>query len=77
MAADVPHLEYVRYELSSYLPCQCIVTYLMACVSTAAVRETSSVGATDGACVDADAVVPPGGRLVRVPIDELQLADIK
>jgi hypothetical protein len=49
----------------------------MACVSTAAARETSSVEATDGACVDTDAVVPPGGRLVRVPIDELQLADIK
>ncbi|KAF8482455.1 hypothetical protein DFH94DRAFT_690666 [Russula ochroleuca] len=43
----------------------------------AAARESSSVAATDGAWVDTDAAVPPGGRLVRVPIDELQLADIK
>ena len=78
MAADVPHLDYVRYEeFFSSLSCQCIVTYIMACVSTAAARETSSVATTDGAWVDTDAVVPPGGRLVRVPIDELQLADIK
>jgi hypothetical protein len=77
MAADVPHLEYVRYVEFSSLLFQYIVTYIMACISTAAARESSSVAATDGAWVDTDAAVPPGGRLVRVPIDELQLADIK
>jgi len=44
----------------------------------AAAREASSAAITgdNGARVDADTDVPPGGRLVRVPIDELQ-ADIK
>lgn len=44
----------------------------------AAAREASSATITgdDGAGVDTDTDVRPGGRLVRVPIDELQ-ADIK
>jgi len=44
----------------------------------AAAREASSAAKTgdDDAGVDTDTDVPPGGRLVRVPIDELQ-ADIK
>jgi len=45
----------------------------------AAAREASSTAKTDddGAGMNIDADVPPGGgRLVRVPIDELQ-ADIK
>lgn len=48
------------------------------CFATAAAREASSSAITgdDGAGVDTDTDVPPGGRLVRVPIDELQ-ADTK
>jgi hypothetical protein len=49
------------------------------CFTAAAAREASSAAKTgdDGAGVDTDIDVPPGGgRLVRVPIDELQ-ADIK
>ncbi|KAI0273941.1 hypothetical protein BGY98DRAFT_997609 [Russula aff. rugulosa BPL654] len=40
----------------------------------AAAREASSAATTgdDDAGVDTDTDVPPGGRLVRVPIDELQ-----
>ena len=49
----------------------------MACVSIAAARESSAAATDDdGAGVDTYADVPPGGRLVRVPIDELQ-HDIK
>ena len=45
-------------------------------VSTVAARE-ASVAAGDGAEVDPDTDVPPGGRLVRVPIDELQQTESK
>lgn len=58
-------------------PFLCIITHIMACVSLAAARESSAAATNDdGAGVGPDADVPPGGRLVRVPIDELQ-HDIK
>ena len=41
-----------------------------------AARE-ASVATSDGMEVDADADVPPGGRLIRVPVDELQQAESK
>lgn len=43
-------------------------------VSTVAAREASAATG-DGAEVDPDTDVPPGGRLVRVPIDELQQSE--
>jgi len=49
------------------------------CFATAAAREASSAAKAgdDDAGVDTNTDVPPGGgRLVRVPIDEIQ-ADIK
>ena len=47
--------------------------------ATAAAREASSTAITGdgGAKVDTDTDVPLGGRLVRVPIDELQSDIIK
>ena len=76
MAADVSHPEYVRYGGSPH-PFLCIITYIMACISAAAARESSAAATNDdGAGVGTNADVPPGGRLVRVPIDELQ-HDIK
>ena len=50
----------------------------MARVSTAAARESSAAATDDdGGEVDPNVDVPSGGRLVRVPIDELQQTGIK
>lgn len=80
MAADVPHPESVRYGGHLFaFPFLCIITHTMACISTVEARESFSAAVTenDGAGVDSDTDVPPGGRLVRVPIDELQKAATK
>lgn len=55
-----------------------MTTRIISLFPTAAAREASSTATTsdDGARVDTDTAVPPGDRLVRVPIDELQ-ADTK
>jgi len=45
-------------------------------LSAVAAREASAA-TSDGDEVDADVDVPPGGRLVRVPIDELQQGQSK
>jgi hypothetical protein len=44
--------------------------------SLVAAREASAATG-DGAEVDPDTDVPPGGRLVRVPVDELQQSQSK
>ena len=53
-----------------------VVNSLVRCLCAVAAREASAT-TTDGAEVDADADMPAGGRLVRVPIDELQQIERK
>ena len=75
MAADVSYPDDVRYVRSHF---RMIDNSHHTCFATAAAREASSAAKTadDGTGTNTDTDVPPrGGRLVRVPVDELQ-ADI-
>ena len=73
MATDVPHPGSVRYVRSNLYDDNSHHT----CVATAAARDTSSPASKgdDDAGVGTNTDVPPGARLVRVPIDELQQTD--